>query len=188
MDFNTILLRLGISSENFINKEGIVIPIEGGMLYEVEQQKIVRKCPYCECGESVIIGYYYTETKCSESENFKDILRIMRVRFRCKKCGKTFSPKINGIERYATISNQVERFIINDFVKPLTFAQIGKRYGLKKQRIIQIFDEKVKYVPRRKMPRILCIDEIKFSEGVDQNYCCALYDFEKREIVDIIKW
>ena len=78
MDFNTLLLRLGISSENFINKEGIAIPIEGGMLYEVEQQKIVRKCPYCECGESVIIGYYYTETKCSESENFKDILRIIR--------------------------------------------------------------------------------------------------------------
>lgn len=187
MDFNILLLRLGISSENFINADSLAIPIEGGMLYEVEQSKTKRKCPYCGNKDVRISGYYYTETKCSESENFKDILRIKRVRFKCKKCGKTFSPKIDGIERYSTISNQVERFIINDFVKPLTFAEIGKRYSLEKQRIIQIFDEKIKYVPRRKMPRILCIDEIKFSEEFDQNYCCVLYDFEKKEIVDIIK-
>ena len=50
-----------------------------------------------------------------------------------------------------------------------------------------MFDEKVKYVPRRKMPHVLCIDEIKFSEELDQKYCCVLYDFENKEIVDIIK-
>lgn len=100
---------------------------------------------------------------------------------------KTFSPSIKGIERYATVSRQVKQFILNDFTKSLTFADIAKRYGLTKQRIIQIFDEKVKYVPRRLMPKILCIDEIKFSEELDQNYCCVIYDFERREIVDIIR-
>ena len=187
MNFNTLLLRLGISLENFVNKDSLAIPIEGGMLYEVEQSKAKHNCPFCNNENVRIIGYYYTQTKCSESENFKDILRIKRVRFRCKKCGRTFSPKIEGIKRYSTISDQVERFIINDFIKPLTFAEIAKRYGLGKQRIIQIFDDKVKYVPRREMPRILCIDELKFSEEYDQNYCCVLYDFEKKEIVDIIR-
>ena len=37
------------------------------------------------------------------------------------------------------------------------------------------------------MPKILCIDEIRFSEELDQNYICVLYDFEKKEIVDIIR-
>lgn len=187
MDYNTLLLRLGISPDNFINKEGSVIPIDNGLLYDVEQNLNSRVCPYCNCNNAVIIGYYYTETNCSESENYKDILRIKRVRFRCKKCNKTFSPKIRGIERYATVSKQVEQFIINDFTKPLTFADIAKRYGLSKQRIVQIFDEKIKYVPRRNMPRVLCIDEIKFSEELDQNYICILSDFEKKEIVDIIQ-
>lgn len=50
-----------------------------------------------------------------------------------------------------------------------------------------MFDDKVRYVPRRKMPHVLCIDEIKFSEEIDQKYCCVLYDFERKEIVDIIK-
>ncbi|MCF0117336.1 MAG: ISL3 family transposase [Bacilli bacterium] len=187
MDFNTLLLRLGINPNNFTNKDNEPIPIANGFLYDVEQSKEDRSCPYCRSQNSVIYGYYYTETNCSESENIIDILRIKRVRFLCKECGKTFSPKIEGIARYATISNQVERFIINDFIKPLTFEDIAKRYGLTKQRIIQLFDSKVKYVPRRNMPRILCIDEIKFSEELNQNYCCILYDFEKKEIVDIIR-
>lgn len=187
MDFNTLLSRLGISPDNFINKDNEAIPIDNGFIYDVEQEKEDRTCPYCKNNDSVVYGYYYTETNCSESENFKDILRIKHVRFRCKKCGKTYSPEIKGIERYATISKQVEQFILNDFTKPLTFADIAKRYGLTKQRAVQIFDKKVKYVPRRPMPRVLCIDEIKFSEELDQNYCCILYDFEKKEIVDIIR-
>ena len=187
MDFNTLLLRLGISPDNFINQDNEPIPIPNGFIYEVEQNKEDRTCPYCHSMDARITGYYYSETNCSESENLTDILRIKRVRFRCKECGKTFSPKIKGIDRYATISRQVEQFILNDFTKPLTFSDIAKRYGLTKQRVIQIFDKEVKYVPRRPMPKILCIDEIKFSEELDQNYCCVLYDFERKEIVDIVR-
>lgn len=187
MDFNILLLRLGISPKNFINKMNEPITIENGFLYDVEQEILSRKCPYCGHADCVKIGYYYTETNCSECENCKDLLRIKRVRLKCKHCGKTFSPKIEGIERYATVSEQVQQFIFNDFTKPLTFSQIAEKYGLTKNRIIQIFDEKVKFVPRRKMPRVLCIDEIKFSEELDQNYCCVLYDFERKEIVDIIR-
>lgn len=187
MDFNTLVLRLGIHPDNFINKENEPIKINNGFLYDVEQAVTNRKCLHCDNDNSVIIGYYFTETKCSESDNFKDILRIKRVRLKCKKCGRTFSPPISGIERYSTISQQVKQFILNDFVKPITFAHIGEKYSLTKNRIMQMFDEKVKYVPRRKMPHVLCIDEIKFSEELDQKYCCVLYDFENKEIIDIIK-
>ena len=141
MDFNTLLSRLGISPDNFINKDNEPISFENGFIYDVEQTKENRTCPYCHENASVVIGYYVTETNCSESENLKDILRIKHTRFRCKKCGKTYSPEIKGIERYSKISKQVEQFIINDFTKPLTFADIANRYGLTKQRIIQIFDE-----------------------------------------------
>ena len=187
MDFNTLLLRLGIEPSNFINKDNSPIRINNGFLYDVEQSKDNKTCPYCNSKDTRITGYYYTETSCSESDNFTDILRIKKVRFRCKYCGKTFTPEIKGIDRYKTISKQVEQFIINDFFKMMSFADIAEKYGLTKQRIIQIFDDSIKHVPRREMPRILCIDEIHFSEELDQNYCCVLYDFERKEIVDIIR-
>lgn len=186
MDFNMFLTRFGISPDNFINKNNEPIKIEDGFMYEVEQRKDERKCPYCQSDEAHLIGYYFTETKCSDNKYIHDVLRIKRVRFRCKKCKKTFSPPIRGIERYSTISNQVKLLIRYDFVEKLTFAQIAEKYGLTRQRIIQIFDEEVKMVPRRKMPRVLCIDEIHFEESIDQKYCCVLYDYERKEVVDII--
>ena len=51
---------------------------------------------------------------------------------------------------------------------------------------MQIFDEKIKYVPRRPLPEVLCIDEIKFQTDVARKYVCILYDFHRREIVDVI--
>jgi transposase len=69
----------------------------------------------------------------------------------------------------------------------LTFTEIAQKYHLSKMRIIQLFDEHIKYVPRLIMPRALCIDEIKFSEELDQNYVCVLTNFDKGEIVDIIR-
>ena len=36
MDFNTLLLRLGIRSDNFTNKYNEPIPIENGFLYDVD--------------------------------------------------------------------------------------------------------------------------------------------------------
>jgi len=36
------------------------------------------------------------------------------------------------------------------------------------------------------MPEVLCIDEIKFQTAIDRKYVCILYDFYRREIVDII--
>ena len=187
MDFNTILIRLGIGSENFTNKVVDPIKTSDGFIYEVEQRNDQRECPYCHSEHTVIKDHYYTEINCSETDQIKDTLRIKKVRFKCKNCGKTFSPEIRGIERYSKTSAQTIEMIIRDFKKLIPFSEIASKYGLTKNRIIQLFDEKVTFVPRRKMPMVLCIDEIRFKGELNQNYCCVLYDFEKRNIVDIIK-
>ena len=41
MDFNTFLIRFGISSDNFINKDNEPIPIQDGFLYDVEQKMLL---------------------------------------------------------------------------------------------------------------------------------------------------
>jgi len=187
MDFNTFLIRLGIDSESFVNKICEPIKTPEGFIYEIQQRKDQRECPYCHGEHTEINGYYYIEINCSETDQIKDTLRIKKVRFKCKNCGKTFSPEIRGIERYSKTSAQTIGMIIRDFKKLIPFSEIASKYGLTKNRIIQLFDEKVTFVPRRKMPMVLCIDEIRFKGELNQNYCCVLYDFEKRNIVDIIK-
>lgn len=187
MDFNTFLIRLGIDSESFDNKICEPIKTPEGFIYEIQQRKDQRECPYCHGERAEINGYYYTEINCSETDQIKDTLRIKKVRFKCKNCGKTFSPEIRGIERYSKTSSQTINMIVTDFGKLLTFSQIAEKYGITKSRVIQIFDEKITFVPRRTMPMVLCIDEIRFKGELNQNYCCVLYDFERRNIVDIIR-
>ena len=187
MNFNTILYRLGIDPDNFINADNEPIKTDDGFIYEVRQRTDQRTCPYCGHTKSIINDYDHVDINCSETDHIKDILRIKKVRFKCKGCGRTFTPPIRGIEPYSKTSSQTLQMIYNDFTKSLTFSQIAERYGVSVSRIIKLFDEKVRYVTRRPFPDILCIDEIKFEEEYNQKYCCVLYDFRKREIVDIIR-
>ena len=187
MNFNTILYRLGIDPACFINQENEPIKTDTGFIYEVRQRTDERECPYCHSSEAYINDYDTIEINCSETDQRDDVLRIRKVRFKCRKCGKTFTPPIKGIEPYSKTSSQTLQMIYNDFTKMMTFQQIAERYGLTTARIMQIFDEKVRYVPRRPFPEILCIDEIRFSEDKDQKFCCVLYDFNRREIIDIIR-
>ena len=187
MNFNTILYRLGMDPGNFINADSEPIKTADGFVYEVRQRTDQRTCPHCGRTDAQINNFRYIEINCSETDQIKDVLRIRKVRFKCKGCGKTFTPSIRGIEPYSKTSSQTLQMICKDFTKPLTFSQLAERYGMSVSRIIQIFDEKIRYVPRRPLPEILCIDEIKFEEEYNQKYCCVLYDFKNREIVDIIK-
>lgn len=187
MDFNTLLFRLGLDSNDFINKLNEPIKTDSGFIYEIEQRKDIRICPKCNCNNAVIKDYDYVEINCSETNHITDTVRIKKVRFKCKGCKITFTPDIKGIKPYSKISSQTRDLIVKDFSQKITFTDIAKRYGLSITRVLQIFDAVITFVPRRLMPSVLCIDEIRFQEELDQKYCCVLYDFNKREIVDIIK-
>lgn len=187
MNFNTILYRLGMDPSNFINEDDRPIKTPKGFIYEVRQRTDLRLCPYCGSSDAYIQNYKFININCSETDHIEDILRIKKVRFKCKTCNKTFTPSIAGIDRYSKTSKQTLEMIISDYSKLITFKDIGIRYGLTTSRVLQIFDEKIKFVPRKTMPFVLCIDEISFDEDLDQKYCCVLYDFDNRNIVDIVK-
>ncbi len=187
MNFNTFLLRFGLSPDNFVNKLVEPIKTPTGFIYEVEQTVEGHKCPYCGGKKYVQYGTRWSEINCSETDLIQDTLRVLKHRFLCKSCHRTFTPVIYGIDRYSQTSSQVIDMIVKDFYKPVTFSQIADRYGLTRNRIIQIFDEKIRFVPRRTMPMVMCIDEIAFRGEDEQSYCCILYDFEQKDVVDMIK-
>lgn len=186
MDFNSLLLRLGLDPNNFINRQNEPIRTGHGFIYEVEQISDNRMCPNCCSKNAYIHSFRTAEINCSDNNQITDILRVKKVRLKCRECGKTFTPKLNGIEPYAKTSNQTLQLIYSEFTNKITFSDIAKRYGLSTNRVMQIFDEKIKYVPRRPLSEVLCIDEIKFQTDFDCKYACILYDFNRREIIDII--
>lgn len=187
MYLNTILLRFGLDPNNFVNE--LVEPFisdDGKTIINLRQKPDKKICPECGCVEANINNYYWTETNFTTNEGEPLIIRIKKVRFKCKGCGKTYTPEILGIERYARISKSVEELIIKDFYKQMPFAIIAQNYNLSVTEVIKIFDSNFPYIKRGTLPTALCIDEIGFKTDVGK-YAAILYDHDQKKVVDIIE-
>jgi len=187
MNFNTLLLRLGFKPDDFLDVPVDPLPFDGGFIFEAELKTTMHQCLNCKSTKTHIHGYSYVEYNCSENNNIEDILRIKKPRYLCLKCHKTYTPNVQGMRYRRSTSSLTEQLIYADFTSKLTFRDLARKYQISHSRVVQLFDEKVKFVPRLKMPRVLCIDEIRFSEEINQKFVCVLTDFEKGEIIDIIK-
>ena len=187
MYLNTFLYMFGLDPDNFVNE--VVEPFktdQGTIIYNLRQRNDQRMCPECGCIDAEINNYYWTETNFTTNDGNPVLIRIKKVRFKCKSCKKTFTPKIKGIKRYAKISNQVESLIVNEFFKQKSYTIIAKDYGLTKSEIEKLFDKHFPYAEKGALPVALCIDEIGFKSE-DGSYAAILYDHDKRIVVDIIR-
>jgi hypothetical protein len=57
MDYNSMLLRLGLDPSNFVNRFNEPIKTDTGFIYEVEQKKDKLPCPFCPSNNVYIKGY-----------------------------------------------------------------------------------------------------------------------------------
>jgi len=121
------------------------------------------------------------------NSNQTDVLLIKKIRFKCKRCGKSYTPEIKGITAYNKVSEITKSLIINDCFKKETYHSIAKRYNVSVGYVINLFDETFTFVPRGELSEIICIDEFHFSKIYDQNYCVAITDFSNKNLIDIVK-
>ena len=91
---------MGINPDNFINADNKEIRTSNGFIYQVTQRTDRRECPYCNTNNAIIHSHDFVEINCSCNEYLEEVLRIKKVRFLCKTCNRTFTPPIEGIERY----------------------------------------------------------------------------------------
>lgn len=187
MDFNTLLARFGFDSSNFVNKIINTIEINDGIIYEVEERRSKIICPVCNYQYLIVHSYNWINIKLSSTLQFKEYLRIKRVRYKCPKCNKTHTFSLKGIERNKSVSNFVTTAIKNEFYNIQSFSTIAKRYDLSTQTILKIFDDYTKITPRRPLPKYLCIDEKHFEGDTDGKYCVIISDFFSGEVIDVLE-
>ena len=187
MDFNTILIRFGLDSSNFVNKTINQIETDNGFIYEVEEEYKSRICPHCNHQFMFVHNYKWIEIKLSSTIDVKEILRVKRIRYRCPICGKTHTFELIGLKRNDVISPFVKTAIKNEFKSLQSFSSIAKRYDVSLNTVINIFDDYTKVMPRRQLPEYLCIDEKHFEGDTDGKYSVILSDFYTGEVIDVIE-
>lgn len=187
MYLNTFLFQFGLDPDNFVNE--VIEPFEsdnGTIIYNLRQRIDKRICPICGDIDAEINNYSWTETNFTTNEGRPILIRIRKVRFKCKGCGKTYTPIIKGIERYSKISKQVETLIIKEFYKQKSFSIIARDYHLSVTQIMNIFDHAFLNILKGRLPTALCIDEIGFKTE-DGSYSALIYDHDKKMVIDVIR-
>jgi transposase len=189
MDSNAFLTRFGFDPEEFEAGSEGPIRSDDGFVYEAtELRREDAECPFCRSIAYVEVhGHYLCTVRCNGSGAATDSLRLRRIVYRCRRCGRTFTLDLKGIAARRQMSSMERNEMVADFSSHATFSEIGERHRCSAMRCIQLFDEAFPAVRRLGMPRVLCIDEIHFSSQFDQKYCCVLLDFETGRIVDVVR-
>ena len=104
----------------------------------------------------------------------------------CKGCGKTFTVPLKGAMAGRSLTHLERAAILAELDQGDTFERAARAHGMSKTEAVNVFDEAYPEVRRGPLPRILLIDEFKFSTRFSK-YCCHLVDFEASESVDVIR-
>ena len=185
MDSNSFLLSFGMKPEDFERTEG-PIQSDEGFVYEAWE---ARKQPPCtECGgRDVKKKAHYTASIRLRSDILKtEILICHRIKYVCKSCKKTFTVPLKGAMVGKSLTQLERATMLAELNQGDTFARVAASHGVSETAVVNVFDSAYPEVPRRPLPKILLIDEFKFSTPYSK-YSCHMIDFETSETVDVIR-
>ena len=188
MDSNTFLLRFGLDPDQFELCQFDPELIGGNWVFRARMRTDLRACPKCGKADAVVINdRRAVKVRCCLSEHAHDVVLVEKVRFRCRRCSSTFTPRLKGVAKYASISDATKAALRTAYFEKAPFSQVAGRFGISEGYAVRLFDAMFPSVPGRPLPRVLCIDEVLFADRVEGKYPALLYDFEAREVVEMVR-
>ena len=156
----------------------------------IDTIKLYRKaelCPSCKSNDIIVHSYIDRFINHAVMDDLKCTLHYMARRYKCKKCSKTFYERNSFVASSQKISKYTVLKILRELKRPnYTFSNVAKNTGLSKTSVMNVFDQYIEY-RRGTLPEYLCIDEVYYSRHAREKYNCVLYDFGKKEIIDVIE-
>ncbi|WP_305910475.1 ISL3 family transposase (plasmid) [Methylomarinum sp. Ch1-1] len=150
----------------------------------VENKLKPQACPYC------LFQKLYSHDKTEQM--FFDtpmqgkplVLKIQRLRYKCRSCGKTFREPLPDIDDKRLMTARLKDYIQKRAMRD-TFAVVARETGLDEKTIRHVFDDYARHMAETmpfQTPRVLGIDELKLVG----NYRCILTNIEKNSVFDLL--
>jgi transposase-like protein len=148
MDSNAFLTRFGFDPGDFEAGADGPTKSDGGFIYSAtELRKEDAECPFCQTIAYVEVNtHYFATVRRNQSDN---VLCVRRIVYRCRKCGKTFTPDLKGIAAKRQISTAEWNGMVADFSSHMTFTGIAEKHHCPAMRCIQPFEA---YPELRRLP------------------------------------
>jgi transposase len=157
---------------------------DGHIEITVENRFKPQTCP--NCGYSQFYSHDKTEQVFFDTpmQGKPVILKMMRVRYKCRSCGKTFREPLADIDDKRLMTSRLKEYIQKRSMSD-TFTVVARETGLDEKTIRHVFDDYIdtqsKVMPFE-TPRVLGIDELKLVG----NYRCILTNIEKCSVFDML--
>ena len=141
-------------------------------------------CP--ECGCEYLYQFGTTKKKVRDLSLFGRQVGLVITchRYRCKECGKTFTPHLRSIDDSYRMTRRMKEYIRNEsLIRP--FTSLEDELSISDTTIKRIFGERVKELEKRrelKAPEVLGIDENHIMNG----YRAVFTDIKNRLLLDIL--
>lgn len=137
----------------------------------------IQGCSICK-SKMVKNGFYKRQVKVPNKLFENSVIHLKIRRYRCLKCNSSISLNTHISPNKRSISYAIIEEIMNLLKEPSeTFASVARKTSLSESTIIRVFDRHC-HIPRLKLPKILCIDEVYTKvNSYKSKYSCVLYDF-----------
>ena len=178
----------GLDPEQF--EDGVAGPEEtdAGWAMSIVQRADRRLCPRCKRSDAVVIkDRYVRKLRHAMPDGRPGVILVERPKMLCRRCSKSFYPELAGLGKGSRMTSTEASAMQSEFTGMETFAAIARRHGMDESAAVRMFDRMFPKVPGRPLPPILCIDEVLFVDRVEGKYPAVLYDWEAREVVDVVR-
>lgn len=157
-----------------------------GLYASIKLERKEHPCPACDFKTTTVKGYSTKKILHSLTTHTPCFILYNARRMKCDACGKTFYEHNPFAYKNMKISLLTVCNVLNDLKKPTeTFTSVSNRYNISDTTTASIFDSHV-FVPRRKLPPYINIDEVYAFSSDRSNYVCVLVDFQTGKTIDLL--
>ena len=141
-------------------------------------------CPKC-CSTSIKIhDYRIQKIKDAPIRDKAVTIFYKKRRYLCKSCSKKFYESNNIVARYHRLSKRLVAYVVEKLSSMRSAKSISDSANISPNLISRLLP--CLSIPRKPLPRVLCIDEFRGNSG-HFKYQVLLLDGETHEIIDVLE-
>ena len=171
-DFTAFLLKLPEDCKNFITDDCLVFHLP----------RKQHDCP--ACGSSYTYVDRYREQILVGIPDARLTYIYKNRRYRCRKCGKTFSENRRFIDTYQRMPRSVIENIVHAHGELISASQIARRHDISSKTVMRHFAREVQQEEPTVLNQVISIDE--FCGNVGAKYQVVINDLSNRSCCNVI--
>ena len=144
-------------------------------------------CPRCGHQEKRIKDSFWREVKSIPHQGYPVTLLVYCHKYHCKQCGRYFNTRMNGIKKWSRSTEPLKNNVFHRCRKGYSNKDAALENGVSVATVERYYHQmvlqKISHQQNRQCPRIIGIDEHRFSKKV--GFVTTFCNLAKHSVFDI---